>query len=252
MKTTTLLGLLELKIKEMNQAIVNTTTKFSNTKLYEGFDKNHQPADGYLADPQYIGHSEVKAIAIDDLKNVVKCINDALNLQFRLEATNGTDEKVEFEFDGKKYKATALDLMRINSIFGSQSFQTLINSIPVLDNEHVWKKMANSEMYEAEPFGSDTRTTEKETVILKDPNIDPLHLPSNYRAETETRSKVVITGHYTVQWFSGAMAKSDKVAIVKKYKNFMEVIHVALKEANDKETKNPNVDISDVLNSIFF
>ena len=71
----------------------------------------------------------------------------------------------------------------------------MYDNIPVRSDAFVWtpckdEEYAGREIYESPMIQSTERTTTIEEVILKDPNIDPQHLPANYRG---TVSKVQTT-----------------------------------------------------------
>ena len=96
-----------------------------------------------------------------------------------------------------------------------------------------------------------TRTTETEEVILKDPNIDPEHLPSNYRAQVTVKKKTIETGDYTTQKFSGEWTQTQKAELLARKSRLLNAVIVALKEVNEQECAKTNLDSDTLLSYIF-
>lgn len=135
--------------------------------------------------------------------------------------------------------------MRLKSLLSSREFKALLENIPVREDNKVWNPTQNviykdREVYETPLISGVSKTTEKEEVILKDPNLDPSHLPNNYNAKTTIRSKVVEIGDYTIQNFSGEWTQEQKAKALRRLSGLYGAVVSAFKEVNDMETLPPN------------
>ena len=95
-----------------------------------------------------------------------------------------------------------------------------------------------------------TRTTENEEVILKDPNLDPAHLPSNYSAKVTVKRKTVETGDYTQQKFTGEWTQRQRAELLKRKSDLLAAVIAALKEVNDTDVQTPLFDVDAVVDYI--
>lgn len=146
--------------------------------------------------------------------------------------------------------------MRLKSLLSSREFKALLENIPVREDNKVWNPTQNviykdREVYETPLISGVSKTTEKEEVILKDPNLDPSHLPNNYNAKTTIRSKVVEIGDYTIQNFSGEWTQEQKAKALRRLSGLYGAVISALKEVNDMETLPPNVHVESLTSYIF-
>lgn len=242
-----------------NKAIVDQVRIFKNNQgMFKGIKKTYEPREGYTAEDKYIADTKVGSTVKEQFDWLTKTINNFWNLQFAEEATNSAGApKVELVYDGISFgEVTALDLMRLKSLLSSREFKALLESIPVREDNKVWNPTHNviykdREVYETPLISGVSKTTEKEEVILKDPNLDPSHLPNNYNAKTTIRSKVVEIGDYTIQNFSGEWTQEQKAKALRRLSGLYGAVVSALKEVNDMETLPPNVHVESLTSYIF-
>ena len=181
-----------------------------------------------------------------------------LNDVFRVEATNSKGAKtVELIVDDKSFgNLTALELMRLKSILTNKDLEAVFANIPVRSDSEVWTPTQDPEyngrmVFETPLIKGVTRTTEKEEVILKDPNLDPSHLPANYQAKTTIKSKTVETGDYTSQSFTGEWTQRQRAELLRRRSTLLSAVIEALKVVNDTIVENPNLDVNAVVDYIY-
>lgn len=242
-----------------NKAIVDQVRIFKNNQgMFKGIQKTYEPREGYTVEDKYIADTKVGSTVKEQFDWLTKTINNFWNLQFAEEATNSAGApKVELVYDGISFgEVTALDLMRLKSLLSSKEFKALLENIPVREDNKVWNPTQNviykdREVFETPLISGVSKTTEKEEVILKDPNLDPSHLPNNYNAKTTIRSKVVEIGDYTIQNFSGEWTQEQKAKALRRLSGLYGAVVSALKEVNDMETLPPNVHVESLTSYIF-
>lgn len=146
--------------------------------------------------------------------------------------------------------------MRLKSILTNKDFEAVLANIPVRSDAEVWTPTKDPEyegrkVFETELIKGVTRTTEKEEVILKDPNLDPAHLPANYQAKTTVKSKIVETGDYTQQQFTGEWTQRERAELLRRRSLLLAAVIEALKEVNDTPVENPNLDVDNLVNYLY-
>ena len=144
--------------------------------------------------------------------------------------------------------------MRLKSILTSGPLDLMYETLPVRSDSEVWTKAdgdyAGREVFCTPMLKGVTRTTESEEVILKDPNLDPAHLPANYNAKTTVKKKTVEIGDYTMQKFSGEWTQTQKAQLLDRKSRLLNAVIAALKEVNDVEAAQSNLDVKAMLNFI--
>lgn len=260
MAMNTLLAKAEHTGATFRKEVGDYLTLFKNKQgMFRGIQKTFVPREGFPEDPSKQGTVTVMSTVDEQFDWFVDKIGEKyLNEQFAIEATNSQGaEKVELVVDGKSFgKLTALELMRLKSILTDTAFDEMLKSIPVRSDAEVWNKSesrdyAGREVYETPMLKGVTRTTESEEVILKDPNIDPEHLPSNYRAQVTTKKRTVETGDYTTQSFSGEWTQRQKAELLSRKSRLLNAVIVALKDVNSREAVKSELDCNGLLKYIF-
>ena len=97
-----------------------------------------------------------------------------------------------------------------------------------------------------------TRTTESEEVILKDPNLDPAKLPANYNAKVTVKKRIVETGDYTLQRFTGAWTQRQRAELLRRRSQLLAAVIEALKEVNDVESEEPNLNVRGLISFLHY
>lgn len=227
--------------------------------MFEGIKKTFKPRDGYQDDARYMGTTKVATTVREKLEwfeaNSIPYLKDL----FSVEATNSKGaNKVELKVGEISFGyLTALDLMRLKTLLTNKDWEAVYTNIPVRSDSEVWEnctdpEYAGREVFQTPMISGATRTTESEEVILKDPNLDPAHLPANYRAQVTIKKKTVETGDYTLQKFTGEYTQRQRAEILRRRSVLLAAVTEALKEVNDLEVEGPNLDVDTLVNFLHY
>lgn len=257
-KMNTLLAKVDHSQAVFNKEMSAYAALFKNKQgMFRGERKTYAPREGYPEDPTKQGTTSVQSTVNEQLDWFAdKVAINYLTEQFSVEATNSLGaKKVPLVVDGINFgELTALDLMRLKSILTSGPLDLMYETLPVRSDSEVWTKAdgdyAGREVFCTPMLKGVTRTTESEEVILKDPNLDPAHLPANYNAKTTVKKKTVEIGDYTMQKFSGEWTQTQKAQLLDRKSRLLNAVIAALKEVNDVEAAKSNLDVKAVLNFI--
>lgn len=226
--------------------------------MFRGYKKTFVPRDGYFEDPTKMGTSVV-ATTVDEkfdwfnaqFKNWLKDV-------FSVEATNSRGANtVDLVVDGHVLgNLTALELMRLKNILTNKDLESVFVNIPVRSDSEVWiptqdPEYAGRAVFETNLVKGVTRTGEIEEVILKDPNLDPAHLPANYSARTTTKKRTVETGDYTSQNFTGEWTQRQRAELLRRRSNLLAAVIEALKVVNDTQVDKPNLDVDGFVDYLY-
>ena len=256
----TLLAMAEHSAATFRKELNDYVSIFKNKQgFFKGVKNTFVPRDGFPDEPSKQGVTMVQSTVDEQFDWFIKHIaSKYLTEQFAIEATNSQGApKVELIVDGKSFGClTALELMRLKSILTDGAFDEMLKNIPVRSDSEVWTKSncpeyTNREVYETQMLKGVTRTTEKHEEILKDPNIDPEHIPSAYRAQVSVKNITVETGDYTSQKFSGEWTQTQKAALLDRKSALLGSVIAALKEVNAMESADTNLDVDGMLSYIF-
>lgn len=250
-KLNVLLALREKLANRYAQMVGDYTTFFKNKQgAFQGVLKTHSPLDGYQPDASKIANEKVVTTVNEKMDWFIKEALEYFNTALAIEASNGEGATtVPLVFEGKEYGPfPATVLLRLRGIVESEKFSQMLGFIPVREETKVWVPSTDEDyvkrgnIFETERQEGETRTTETHQEILKDPNLDPQHLPSNYRAITTDIKKTVKTGDYTVQFFSGEWTHQQRANLLKRRSALIDAINIALQKVNDREAKECKVD----------
>lgn len=222
---------------------------------FAGIKKTHVPREGYTEDKSCIANTKVITTVGEKLEWFEQQSIPFLKELFAVEATNSKGANtVELVVDGISFgHLTALDLMRLKTLLTKKEWVEMYENIPVRSDAEVWEPCTDSEYEGREIFQTPmlkgvTRTTESEEVILKDPNINPDKLPANYNARTTIKKKVVETGDYTLQNFTGGWTQRQKAELLRRRSQLLAAVVEALKEVNDTVSEKPNLNVETLVN----
>ena len=226
--------------------------------MFRGYKKTFVPRDGYVEDPSKMGTSVVATTVDEKFDWFNEQFKNWLTDVFKVESTNSAGANtVDLIVNGKSFgKLTAIELMRLKNILTNKDFEAVLMNIPVRSDSEVWNLTTDPEYKDRNVFETPlvkgvTRTTEKEEIILKDPNLDPAHLPSNYRALTTVKSKIVETGDYTSQMFTGEWTQRQRAEVLRRRSELLAAVIEALKVVNDTPVQNPNLDVDQFVDYLF-
>lgn len=223
--------------------------------MFEGIKKTFKPREGYQEDARYMGTTKVATTVDEKLQWFEENAVPYLKNLFSIESTNSKGaKKVELKVGNVSFGfLTALDLMRLKTVLTKKEWEEMYNNIPVRSDAEVWEPCTDGEYAGREIFQTPmqtgvTRTTESEEVILKDPNLDPAKLPANYNAKTTIKKRTVETGDYTLQKFTGAWTQRQRAELLRRRSQLLAAVIEALKEVNDVESEDPNLDVEGLIN----
>lgn len=254
-KMNTLLAKVEHSTSSFNRMIADYYTFFSKKQgMFEGIKKTFKPREGYQEDASKMGTTKVATTVGEKLDwfegNAIPHLKDV----FAIESTNSKGaNKVELKVGDISFGfLTALDLMRLKTLLTKKEWEQMYDNIPVRSDSEVWVACTDPEyngreIYQTPMQVGVSRTTESEEIILKDPNIDPAHLPANYRASITTKKRTVETGDYTIQKFTGAWTQRQKAEVLRRRSQLLAAVTEALKEVNDVETEKSNLNVETLI-----
>lgn len=259
LKMNTLLAKVEHSTASISK-LFSDYAKFFKEKqgMFRGYKKTFVPRDGYYEDSSKMG-TVVVATTVDEKfdwfnAQFKKHLKDA----FSVEATNSKGAKtVELIVNGHSFgNLTALELMRLKSLLTNKDFENVFVNIPVRSDSEVWNPTQDPEyagraVFETEMIKGVTRTTESEEVILKDPNLDPTHLPNNYQARTTVKRKTVETGDYTQQLFTGEWTQRQRAELLRRRSEILAAVIEALKVVNDTAVEDTNLNVDKFVDYLY-
>lgn len=256
----TLLAKVEHGAAQFNRMVGDYFTFFKNKQgMFEGIKKTFKPREGYQEDARYMGTTKVATTVDEKLQWFEENAVPYLKNLFSIESTNSKGaKKVELKVGNVSFGfLTALDLMRLKTVLTKKEWEEMYNNIPVRSDAEVWEPCTDGEYAGREIFQTPmqtgvTRTTESEEVILKDPNLDPAKLPANYNAKTTIKKRTVETGDYTLQKFTGAWTQRQRAELLRRRSQLLAAVIEALKEVNDVESEDPNLDVEGMINFLHY
>lgn len=259
MKLNVLLALREKLGNRYSNMVGDYTSFFKNKQgAFRGTLKTHSPLEGYPVDLTKVANERVVTTVKEKMDWFIKEALEYYNTTLSIEATNGENAaSVPLEFEGKVYGPyPATVLLRLKDIFADDKFAQMLQQIPVREGNRVWIEADEDEDYkkrgvvQTERQSGETKTTETHQEILKDPNLNPDNIPSNYRATVTNIATTVKTGNYTTQFFSGEWTHEKRAALLKRRSELLDAISIALQKVNDREAKECKID--DLLTHLIF
>lgn len=260
LKMNTLLAKVEHGAASFNRMVGDYFAFFKNKQgMFEGIKKTFKPREGYQEDARYMGTTKVATTVDEKLQWFEENAVPYLKNLFSIESTNSKGaKKVELKVGNVSFGfLTALDLMRLKTVLTKKEWEEMYNNIPVRSDAEVWEPCTDGEYAGREIFQTPmqtgvTRTTESEEIILKDPNLDPAKLPANYNAKTTIKKRTVETGDYTLQKFTGAWTQRQRAELLRRRSQLLAAVIEALKEVNDVESEDPNLDVEGMINFLHY
>lgn len=259
MKLNVLLALREKLGNRYSNMVGDYTSFFKNKQgAFRGTLKTHSPLEGYPVDLTKVANERVVTTVKEKMDWFIKEALEYYNTTLSIEATNGENAaSVPLEFEGKVYGPyPATVLLRLKDIFADDKFAQMLQQVPVREGNRVWVEADEDEDYkkrgvvQTERQSGETKTTETHQEILKDPNLNPDNIPSNYRATVTNIATTVKTGNYTTQFFSGEWTHEKRAALLKRRSELLDAISIALQKVNDREAKECKID--DLLTHLIF
>lgn len=242
-------------------AMVKDYAAFFKTKqgAFRGEKNTYSAVNGYDERPERNTQTYVQTTVHEKLKWFEERYIPYLKELFGIESTNSGDAyRVELVVDGVSFgKLSAIELMRLRNILTSRELNTMYENIPVRSDAKIYEECKDEEykgriVFQTPILKSDERTTEKEEIILKDPNIDPQHIPANYRAQVTVKNRTIKVAETTHQEFTGEWTQRQRAELLRRKSNLLNAITVALKEVNEVEAKEANLDVEALIKFIHY
>ena len=260
MKMNALLAKVEQVGSSISQMIHDYAAFFKTKQgAFMGEKNTYEARDGFLDKPEKRSLIKVQTTVDEKLDWFEQKYVPYLEEVFSVEATNSYDApRVDLIVDGVHFgKLSAAELMRLRNIVTNKELDSMYQNIPVRSDAKIYEPCTDEEyagrnIMQTSLSKSVERTTETEEVILKDPNIDPVHLPANYRATTTIKRKTVEIGDSTHQEFTGAWTQRQKAELLRRKSAIINAIAVALKEVNDIEISESNLDCKKLIEYLHY
>lgn len=211
---------------------------------FKGVQKTYTPRPGQ---PNFEGESGIIRVAStvqEKLDWLEQTVSEHIDNIFSLEATNSIGVAVaELVVDNISFgNLSANELLRLISTLQSPELVKMYSNLPVRDDAQVWNPTNNPEyngrdIHETKRLEGVKRTTENDSYILPDPNIQYLKDSSKYSPQIANKASIVEQGDYTLQFFSGETTHLYRAEILRRRSKLLEAAKVALKEANEAQVK---------------
>jgi hypothetical protein len=248
--------------KSPAKAMIKDYGLFFKTKqgAFRGEKNTYSAVNGYDERPERNTQTTVQTTVKEKLTWFEERFIPYLKDSFSIDATNAGEDayRVELVVDGVSFgKLTALDLMKLRNLLQSPDLNHMYENIPVRSDAKIYEECTDSqydgrEIFQTPILKSDERTTEKEEVILKDPNLGGDFKPNNYTPKTTIKSKTVKVAETTHQEFTGEWTQRKRAELLRRRSNLLNAVIVALKEVNDIEAKKPNLDVDALMSYIHY
>lgn len=115
--------------------------------------------------------------------------------------------------------------------------RTMVERIPVLDENKDWTFDPNSLLYRTEPARTH-KTKKVPKVIVKYDATD------KHPAQTEMTTEDIIVGHWSTTHLSGALPLPERLQYVNRLTKLLNAVKVARQQANDVEVKTEHIGAS--------
>lgn len=260
LKMNTLLAKVDHEASSANAMVRDYAVFFKGKQgAFKGEKNTYTARDGFLDKPEKRSVSKVTTTVQEKLDWFEERYIPYLTDLFSVEATNSKGAyRVELVVDGISFGfLSAAELMRLRNILTSKELDSMYANIPVRSDAKVYEPCSDDEYQGRDivqtPIScSVERTTEMEEVILKDPNIDPQHLPANYRSTVTQKRRTVEIGDSTHQEFTGEWTQRKRAELLKRKSNILSAITVALKQVNEVEAEDSNLNADALISFLHY
>jgi hypothetical protein len=188
-----------------------------------GINRTYQPKneDGDKFNPET---RLIQLRAVDELKKVMEELSDFWNLVASQEKTN-TQASSDVVVDGQVLLKAAPVTVLLFLEKQLTDLLTLVNNVPILSNDRVWKEDADNRCYVSQPEQT-VKTRKEQTPLVK------YHATKEFPAQTELVTSDVTIGWWTTVHMSGAIPESTRHDMAKRIEKVREAVKVAREEAN--------------------
>lgn len=207
-----------------------------------GEKRTYEAADDTVDDPTKRGNTLVQTTVDEKFawlkENSVQDLND----MFTVEKANANNIVTDLEVDGKSWGAlTTLELLRLKGLLEDSGLMTMMANIPVRSDSEEWEPTSAEQykgrdgIFESPKVEGESKTTDKETYIIVDPNIAKLKEGAIYTPITAVKNTVRTLGTSSRQSFTGEWSQRQKAETIQKRNTLYKAVIEALKVANDTE-----------------
>lgn len=257
-KMNTLLATVEQSAARCTRMLKDYVSFFKkNQGDFLGAKKTYTAREGYVDDPSKRGYKRIVTTVDEKLDWLQNELEQHLIDLFTVERTNSLGAATTpLIVEGVNLgNLTALELMRLKSFLTREEFEQIYTNIPVRSDAEDWSRTTNPDyegrnVWETPMIVGVQRSSEKEEVILKDPNLNPEKLPANYVAKTTIKTKTIEVGDYTSQIFSGEWNHRQRAELLRRRSILLKAVIEALKVVNDVEATQSDLDVKKLLNYI--
>lgn len=222
--------------------VVDFAKFFSKSQgAFLGEKKTYDPKDGMMDEPGKRGNTLIQTTVDEKFDWFKENSKEYIDALFAQEKTNASGTAIaELVVDGKSWGSfTSLELLRLKSIVEANNLHAMLNNIPVRSDSEVWKESddetySDRNVYETPLLEGVNKSTEKESYILKDPNVDSSS--PNYTPTVAHKTTTIELGDYTHQRFSGQWSSRQKASALKRRSHLLTAIIEALKTCNEIES----------------
>lgn len=229
----------------------------SNQSAFKGLRKTYTAEPGTVDDPSKRGFQALVTTVGEKMNYFTENSKDYLNALFSLEKTNSSGvAKANLIVEGEDWgEYTSLELMRLKNIIDMQDFKVMLESLPVRPDNKIWEKTLSPEfngrdVFESELLKGENVTTEKESYIVQDPNIAKID-GLKYTPILADKSTKKVLGNYTYQEYSGEVTHIYRANTLRRLSVLKTAVIVALKEANDCEVVQSDLNADKIFNYLF-
>lgn len=192
--------------------------------LFSGVSKTYAPinAEGETIPPQNV---RVQLTSQEVLSNNARLMTDLITNEARKDWTN-TVAKADVVLDDGTVLIPGAPVSFLLFLEKQLTdMRTLVSHLPILDPAETWTFDTNASLYKT--AGSQTHRTKKTTVPIVLIQPTPEH-----PGQAQLISEDVLAGYWTEVKQSGALAKSDKAALLTRIENVLRAVKTARESAN--------------------
>lgn len=207
-----------------------------------GEKKTYEAADDTVDDPSKRGNTLVQTTVDEKLQWLKVGQAEALNEVFTVEKANANNITAELVVNEKSWgELTTLELLRLKGVLEDTTLSSMLSVIPVRSDSEEWATTSAEQykgrngIFESPLMTGESKTTDKETYILTDPNIAKLKDGVVYTPLTASKNTVRVLGISTHQRFTGEWSQRQKAELIRKRNVLYKAVIETLKVANDTE-----------------
>lgn len=262
MKTNKLSAILALtdKLSGVYAKSVEEYNRFfrSNDKQFEGEKRTYVPYEGTMDQPSKRSNVNVVTTVEEKLKWFVDTHSTFIDALLDQEATNASGlAKAPLIVEGEVWgEFSSIELLRLKSILENGTFVSMLENIPVRDDDKEWEACTEEQYIGRKVFQNPKltgveKTTVKEAYILKDPNVAELKDNSKYTPVTGTKDTVMTLGDYTLQKFSGKITARERAELLRRRTLLVNAVIIAIKQSNDVDIKKSELNSEKLFGYLF-